>query len=191
MQVGNVLSLISGIIAGGLYGNIGLKIFYVNVVERYLRGPPLLTKRGRICWSVVVLVFWWVGFVIAAGIPQVQTLSGMVGAVANMQFTYSFPTGFTFLYLVQLDATTEDQPYRPNNTITRKDSWSDWSRWHRGLFGKKESRSIKLQLFKWLNFWMSMAALATAGLGIYGSGLSIAATFKTSAASSFTCAAPV
>lgn len=186
-----MLSLISGIIAGGLYGNIGLKIFYVNVVERYLRGPPLLTKRGRICWTVVVLVFWWVGFVIAAGIPQVQTLSGMVGAVANMQFTYSFPTGFTFLYLVQLDATTEDEPYRPRNAVTRKDSWASWSRWRRGLFGAEGSRNLKLQLFKWLNFWMSIAALATAGLGIYGSGLSIAATFKASAASSFTCAAPV
>lgn len=84
-------------IAGGLYGNVGLKILYVNVVERFFKGPPLISTRGRICWSAVVVVFWWTGFVIGAGIPQVQTLSGMVGAVTNMQFTYSFPTGFAFL----------------------------------------------------------------------------------------------
>ncbi|KAI9658671.1 MAG: hypothetical protein M1821_002231 [Bathelium mastoideum] len=187
--VGNVFNLISGMIAGGLYGNIGLKIFYVNVIEQYLKGPRLLTVSGRICWSVTVIVFWWVGFVIGAAIPQVQTLSGMVGAVTNMQFTYAFPTGFTFLYLVQLDATSEDYPYSPS-LAQRRDSWLSWSRWKRGLFGAAP-RSLFFQVFKWANFLLSLASLATAGLGIYGSGLSIAAAYKTSAASSFGCAAPV
>ncbi|KAL9080037.1 MAG: hypothetical protein Q9157_001121 [Trypethelium eluteriae] len=187
--VGNVLSLISTIIAGGLYGNIGLKIFYVNVIERFLKGPPLLTGRGRLCWSVTVAVFWWVGFVIGAAIPQVQTLSGMVGAVTNMQFTYAFPTGFTFLYLVQLDAASADEPYRPSSA-KRKDSWSSWNRWKRGLLGETPKPSF-LQIFKWVNFLLSITSLATAGLGIYGSGLSIAAAYKSSAASSFGCSAPV
>jgi hypothetical protein len=30
-----------------------------------------------------------------------------------MQFNYSFPSGFTFLYLVQLDATASDGGYEP------------------------------------------------------------------------------
>ena len=92
--VGNVLNLIATVIAGGLYGNIGklelfnikrlrliakgLKIAYVNIVERFFKGPALLTTRGRFCWTALVLVFWWIGFVIGAAIPQVQTLSGMV-----------------------------------------------------------------------------------------------------------------
>lgn len=63
-------------------------------------------------------------------------------------------------------------------------------------------------LFKWLNFILCLAALATAGLGeylsasrlsqtltvfvgIYGSGLSIRSAFETAAATSFGCAAPV
>ncbi|KAL9094302.1 MAG: hypothetical protein Q9165_003442 [Trypethelium subeluteriae] len=162
--VGNVFSLISTIIAGGLYGNIGLKIFYVNVIERFLKGPPLLTLRGRLCWSVTVAVFWWVGFVIGAAIPQVQTLSGMVGAVTNMQFTYAFPTGFTFLYLVQLDAASADEPYRPSSA-KRRDSWSSWNRWKRGLLGETPKPSF-LQIFKWANFLLSITSLATAGLGI-------------------------
>ena len=166
-------------------------MFYVNVIERYLRGPPLLSRSGRICWSLVVIVFWWVGFVIASAIPQVQTLSGMVGAVANMQFTYSFPTFFTFLYLVKLDATAEDAIYEPSKGAVRKDSWRDWSRWRRGLFGSGKPGKVWIQVFKWVNFWLAIAAFATAGLGIYGSGLSIAAAFKSSAATSFGCAAPV
>lgn len=189
--VGNVLNLISTIIAGGLYGNIGLKIFYVNVVERFLKGPSLLTARGRLFWSALVLIFWGMGFIIGAAIPQVQTLSGMVGAVTNMQFTYSFPTGFTFLYLVRLDATAEDQPYRPGQSPERLDNWGQWSRWKRGLFGSIGVKQRRLQLFKWMNFVVCIAALATSGLGIYGSGLSIAAAFDSSAATSFGCSAPV
>lgn len=105
-----------------------------------------------------------------------------------MQFTYSFPTGFTFLFLVQLDATAEDGLYQ--HAPHRIDSWQDWSRWKRGLLGSPKSSSL-LQLWKWVNFTICVAALATAGLGIYGSGLSIAAAFDSSAATSFGCAAPV
>ena len=186
--VSNILSLISGMIAGGLYGNIGLKIFYVNVIEDFFRGPPLLSGKGRVCWTTLVLVFWWVGFVIASAIPQIQTLSGMVGAVTNMQFTYSFPTGFAFLYLFQLDATSADEPYEPGSH-RRVDSWMHSSRWKRGFLGGRGRPG--LQIFKWVNFMLCLAALATAGLGIYGSGLSIKAAFNSAAATSFGCAAPV
>lgn len=72
----NALYLVSTMIAAGLYGNVGLKIFYVNVIEKLLRGPQLITLRGRFCWTALVFAFWWTGFVIAAAIPQVQTLSG-------------------------------------------------------------------------------------------------------------------
>jgi hypothetical protein len=97
-----------------------------------------------------------------------------------MQFTYSFPTGFTFLYLVQLDATTADNPYSPGSP-DRVDTWLQWSRWKRvrysrslprlreeilterlkGLFGG----SRLMLLFKWFNLLLCLAALATAGLG--------------------------
>jgi hypothetical protein len=164
--VGNVLALVATVIAGSLYGNIGkedepkrgraqshgnagLKIVYVNVIEDFFHGPPLLSRKGRFAWTTLVIVFWGVGFVIAAAIPQIQTLSGMgaclrwaakifclttelllVGAVTNMQFTYSFPFGFTFLYLVQLDATSDDGAYAPGSP-SRVDDWSQWSRWKR------------------------------------------------------------
>ena len=55
------MSLISGLIAGGLYGNIGLKIAYVNIVEDLLHGPPLLSPKGRYAWSALVVAFWSIG----------------------------------------------------------------------------------------------------------------------------------
>lgn len=51
-----------------------------------------------------------------------------------MQFTYSFPTGFTFLYLVQQDATADDGPYKPGAS-SRSDTWLEWSRWKRVSLG--------------------------------------------------------
>lgn len=46
--VGNVLALITGAIAAALYGNIGLKVLYINIVEGIFKGPPLMSKKGRL-----------------------------------------------------------------------------------------------------------------------------------------------
>lgn len=79
--VTNVIALITGAIAAGLYGNIGLKVIYINIVEGLLKGPPLMTSRGRVVWSGMVVLFWGLAFVIASAIPSVGTLSGLVAAV--------------------------------------------------------------------------------------------------------------
>ena len=50
-DVGNVIGLITGIIAAGLYGNIGIKVAYYNIIEGWFKGPSLLSKKGRIIWS--------------------------------------------------------------------------------------------------------------------------------------------
>jgi hypothetical protein len=50
-----------------------------------------------------------------------------------MQFTYSFPSGFTFLYLVQLDAISGDNIYHPG-LADRIDTWFNLSRWKRVRF---------------------------------------------------------
>ena len=38
--------MITGMIAACLYGNIGLKVAYINVVEDILKGPPLKAKKA-------------------------------------------------------------------------------------------------------------------------------------------------
>jgi hypothetical protein len=184
--LGNVLSLITGIIAAGLYGNIGIKIVYINIIEDWLRGPPLLSAKGRIIWIALVSIYWSLSFVIGAAIPQIQTIVGLIGAVAILQFTYTFPPLLRLGYDVITDAMAADAPYVPGKGASgRADTWSQWSRWKRGLFGGR-------WYFKLFNFIFFLGGVVMACLGMWGSGESIKAIFQLSGhATSFSCASPV
>ncbi|KAF8636277.1 hypothetical protein AX17_003668 [Amanita inopinata Kibby_2008] len=185
-SVGNVLSLVTGIIAAGLYGNIGIKVIYINIVEDWFHGPRLMSGKGRIVWTFMVLLYWAIAFIIGSAIPQIQTITGLIAAVAIMQFTYTFPPFLLFGYQVIRDAMSEDAPYHPSRgTSGRVDTWRDWSRWKRGLFGGQ-------WYFKWFNLAIALGGLATACLGMWGAGESIKAVFGfAGAATSFGCTAPV
>jgi len=184
--VGNTLSLVSGIIAAGLYGNIGIKVVYHNIIVDWFGGPPLMTTKGRYIWSTLVCFYWAVAFIIGSAIPQVQTINGLIGAAGIMQFTYTFPPMLRFGYDVISDAMAADKPYNPaTNQSNRVDTWKDWSRWKRGLFSGR-------WYFKLFNFCLAFAALAMAGLGLWAAGESVKATFAiSSAATSFSCKSPV
>jgi len=166
--VGNVLGLVTGIIAAGLYGNIGIKVAYYSIVEDMFNGPPLVSRAGRFIWTGMVLLYWALAFIVAAAIPQVQTISGLVAAVCIMQFTYTFPPALIWGFYFLKDG---------------RDSAGNIS-WKRGFFGGN-------WWFKWFNFLLALAALSMACLGMYGSGTAIAETFKVSQATSFGCLPPV
>lgn len=71
-------------------------------------------------------------YVIAGAIPQVQTINGLVSAVAVVQFSYTFPAFFMLGYNVITDAASEDRPHVPGTgSGGRIDTWRDWSRWKR------------------------------------------------------------
>ncbi|KIJ93769.1 hypothetical protein K443DRAFT_111538 [Laccaria amethystina LaAM-08-1] len=184
--VGNVLSLVTGIIAAGLYGNIGIKVVYINVVEDWMKGPRLMTFKGRVIWSLMVCGYWALAFVIGAAIPQIQTITGLIAAIAIMQFTYTFPPLLRLGYDVITDAMGSDELYSPGKGAScRIDTWRDWSRWKRGLFGGR-------WYFKLFNLGMALGGLVMACLGMWGAGESIKEVFANSAAAtSFGCKAPV
>ncbi|KAF8735056.1 hypothetical protein AX14_002816 [Amanita brunnescens Koide BX004] len=187
--VGNVLSLITGLIAAGLYGNIGIKVIYINVIEGWFNGPHYMTRKGRFIWSIFVSFYWSIAFVVGSAIPQVGTISALIGAIAVMQFSYTFPPFLLFGYSVITDAASEDHPHVPGSGGKgRIDTWRDWSRWQRGLFGGSWYHT----LFKYFNLSLGLAALATACLGMWGSGEAVKATFAIAgAATSFGCKGPV
>lgn len=173
--VGNALALITGIIAAGLYGNIGIKVAYYHVVEQWAQGPPLMSKRGRFLWTFMVIVYWALAFIIASAIPQVQTIAGLVAAVCIMQFTYTFPPLLLAGYYMRIDAQVNDPG----------DTWRQWSRWRRGLFSGKWH-------YKLFNIFLFLGSAAMACLGMYGSGKAIQETFAIAgAATSFGCKSPV
>ncbi|KAJ1026936.1 hypothetical protein NDA16_002229 [Ustilago loliicola] len=109
----NILAILSGTIAAALYGNVGLKVVYVNTVQTFLKGPALNTPRGRVIWASISVVYWALAFVIASSIPQVQTISGLIAAVAIMNFSYSFPFMLALLFCIRKDAMEGDTPFTP------------------------------------------------------------------------------
>ncbi|KAL5514736.1 hypothetical protein ACEPAG_2052 [Sanghuangporus baumii] len=202
--VGNVIALITGIIAAGLYGNIGIKVAYYHIVEQWFNGPPLMSRKGRIVWTFMVILYWSLAFIVGSAIPQVQTISGLVAAVCIMQFTYTFPPLFYALFHMQLDAARDDPG----------DSWRSASRWRRALFSSSSSFSSspfsssspssdtnvtkgtvppgRMVLYKLFNLVLFLGSLAMACLGMYGSGKAIQQTFASGgAATSFGCGSPV
>ncbi|GLB40303.1 putative amino acid transporter [Lyophyllum shimeji] len=184
--VGNALSLVTGIIAAGLYGNVGIKVAYTNIVEDWFDGPPLMSRKGRFIWSGMVILYWALAFIIGSAIPQVQTITGLIAAIAIMQFSYTFPLFLRVGYDVITDAMAADAAYAPGKGASgRVDSWNQWSRWRRGLFGGR-------WYVKLFNLLAGLAALAMACLGMWGAGESIKAAFANSAAAtSFGCNPPV
>lgn len=183
---GNAIGTYTGLVAAILYGNIAQKELYNLVVRGLFKGPALMSKKSWIWYTIGNVKIWVLAFVIGSAIPQVQTISGIIGAITILQFSFSFPFLLKFTFDVQVDAMKGDRPYVPG-TFGRKDgridTWSQWSRWRRGLFtGNVISKAIFLIL--------GLASLSMAGLGIYGSAESIVATFKVAAPSPFGCATP-
>ncbi|SPO24588.1 related to neutral amino acid permease [Ustilago trichophora] len=191
----NMLAILSGTIAAALYGNVGLKVIYVNTVQSFMKGPALNSPRGRVIWASISVVYWALAFVIASSIPQVQTISGLIAAIAIMNFSYSFPFMLALIFYIKRDAMEGDVPFAPGYSGQKQDTWGEWSRWKRGLFGGHyEILGVVIPgiVVKIVLLIVTLGSYVLSGLGMYGSGESIKETFASSAAAtSFGCAAPV
>lgn len=181
----NAIGLFTGLVAAGLYGNIGIKVIYQAIVIELFRGPDLSQRKAKFLWVPFVIAYWAIAFVVASGVPQINNISSLVSAVCIMQFSYSFPPLLHLGYMVQQDAMAADGPFDPvTNTANRIDTWRDWSRWKRGL--------MRQWYFKLFNLLLFLGGLATSGIGIYSSVTAIVAGFQQrGAATSFGCTAPI
>ncbi|KAF6239770.1 hypothetical protein HO173_002316 [Letharia columbiana] len=88
---GNVLAMVSALIAAALYGNIGVKVLYNNIAVEFFRAPPLTNKKGKLLWVAVIPIYWSIAFIIGAAIPDFSGFTAIISAVCTIQFTYSFP----------------------------------------------------------------------------------------------------
>jgi len=178
----NIMNIITGLIAAALYGNIGIKVAYIDVFQELLKAPPLTTKPGKILWVGLVPLYWAIAFVVCAAIPQFSFISGLVGAVCILQFTYTFPAILAFGYQIQKDAMTDEEHFNPQTGVYTKIDTGLRRLW----------RGYKVKwLLNTLNFVYFLGALTTAALGIYSSVLGLISAFNgSSAATSFGCASP-
>src|SRR3954462_15293307 len=88
----NAINVASAVIAALLYGNIGIKVVYQNVIQDLFNGPELTSKRGKILWVIIAPLYWILAYVVAAAVPNFTNISSLVAAVCILQFTYTFPT---------------------------------------------------------------------------------------------------
>lgn len=182
----NAISLSAGLIAAALYGNIGIKVIYNNILVEIFGFPQLTVTRGKYYFAISVLIYWSIAFVIGSAIPQFSNLSSLIAAVCIFQFTYTFPPFMILGYCMQLDATKGDGEFDINNPHAhRVDTWRDLSRWKRAFLTKNA-------FFNVWNFLLTLACLSCAILSAYSAVQSIVTAFHTSgSAPSFGCKSPL
>lgn len=131
----NSILIASTFVACVLYGNIGVKVFYENVLRAYFKAPSLLSNKGRLIWAVTVCCYWIIAWVIGSAIPNITALVTLVGAACILQFTYTFPPILLLGHWMQMDAMKADNPWTPGVEpgSNRIDTWKDKSRWIRGF----------------------------------------------------------
>lgn len=179
----NIMNIITGLIAAALYGNIGIKVAYVEVFQEIFGAPPLTSSKGKFLWMAVVPIYWALGFIVAAAIPQFSDVSGLVGALFILSFTYTFPAILALGFRVQKDAMTADESFDPvTGTYNKIDTGLP-----RLIRGFKQN-----WLWNGFNVFYALGAFVTTVLGVYSSVLGLITAFGGgSVATTFGCASPV
>jgi hypothetical protein len=181
--VTNAILLVASLIAATLYGNIGLKVIYIEVLQELFNAPPLTVSLGKWLWAVLTPIYWAIAFIIAAAIPQFAYVSGFIGALFILSFTYTLPALLAMGYWIKKDAMTEGEAFDP---ATKSYNFSDSGvkRWIRGY--------MKRPVFNTWNLVYMLGGLATTGLGVYSSVDGLIHGFEgKNAATSFGCSPPV
>ncbi|KAL8711779.1 MAG: hypothetical protein Q9225_007071 [Loekoesia sp. 1 TL-2023] len=178
----NSIALVSTLIAALLYGNIGIKVIYSNVFMDLFGFPSLAKKSGKLLWVAFVPIYWGLAFVVAAAIPSISNLSGLIAALCILQFSYTFPPFLMFFHCAQRDAIQEGEGFEASTGRTIRHD-QGISRWMRGL-----KKNAALNAF---NLFFFLGSLATAVLGIYSAIVGLIDAYATTAVSGFSCTNPV
>lgn len=178
----NSIALVSTLIAALLYGNIGIKVIYCNVFMDLFGFPSLAKKSGKLLWVAFVPIYWGLAFVVAAAIPSVSNLSGLIAALCILQFSYTFPPFLMLFHCAQRDAIQEGEGFEVSTGRTIRHD-QGVSRWMRGL-----RKNTALNAF---NLFFFLGSLATAVLGIYSAVKGLIDAYAKTAVSGFSCTNPI
>lgn len=101
-------------------------------------------------------IYWVLAFIVAAAVPNLQGLVGIIGALFALNFTYSFPVLAYLGYRVTDDAKLEGEGFDPYTGVTTRHD-SGFKRYARGYM-KGALVNIPVTIF-------IFAALACSGMG--------------------------
>jgi hypothetical protein len=161
---GNMISLIAALIAAGLYGNIGIKVLYNNVLVDIFHAPPLVARYGKIIYACIVPFWWATAYVIAAAIPDYFGFVAIISASCLLNLTYTLPPFFALGYDIQKHAMRVEhgEGFDPATGRVLREQ-STVKRWVRGFFSGGPFQVAK-------NIWhvlYVLASLSMCGLGMY------------------------
>ncbi|KAI1848050.1 hypothetical protein JX266_006163 [Neoarthrinium moseri] len=178
----NAITLFTNLISTGLYGNIGLKILYIEVLEPLCNFPALNSSSGRVRWSILSPVFWSVGFIVAGAIPQLAYVSSLAAALFTVMFTYSLPALAAIVFWSRKDAMMPNEQFDPTtDTFSFQDQ--GFQRYYRGFMQRPF-----LNIFNIIYF---LGGLVCCALGCYAAIFQLTTAFQNGVTTSFTCKSPV
>ncbi|KAI9744926.1 MAG: hypothetical protein M1818_001852 [Claussenomyces sp. TS43310] len=184
----NMISLLGALIAAGLYGNIGIKVFYNNILLDLFSAPPLNTKTGKIIYASMVPVWWSIAFVIAAAIPDYFGFVSVISASTLLNLTYTMPPFFALGFDIQKNALLGDQSegFNPaTGPAVRYESTT--KRWIRGFLS---GGAFQVAINVWHVIYF-LASLSMSGLGMYAAIQGLINAFKDNQLNSFSCQSPL
>jgi hypothetical protein len=167
-----------------MYMNIGMKTVYIEVFQEVFHFPEIVTKRGRWMWYLLGPIYWALAFVVAGAVPNLNGISGIVGALLILNFTYTFPAILMVGFMCQLGAELPGEGFDPHTGVTTRHD-TGMKRWVRGYM-----KNWALNTFYFTYF---LAGLACCGMGCWAAITGLIEIFGPggTVATSFGCAAPV
>jgi hypothetical protein len=167
-----------------LYFNIGMKTVYIEVFQQVFHFPEITSRKGKLLWYALGPIYWALAFVVAAAVPNLNGISGLVGALLILNFTYTFPALLYVGYRCQVDAALPGEGFDPSTRITTRHD-GGLKRWVRGFKKNWHINTLSVIYFLGGGVCSGMGAWAAiVGLiQIFGPGGTVA--------TSFGCAAPV
>ncbi|CZR69010.1 related to neutral amino acid permease [Phialocephala subalpina] len=185
---GNMISLVAALIAAGLYGNIGIKVMYNNILIDIFNAPPLVTTRGKVLYACIVPIWWAVAFVIAAAIPDYFGFVSVISASCLLNLTYTLPPFFALGYDIQRHAirTENGEGFDPATGQTIRNE-TTVQRWVRGFMS---GGPLQVGINCWHVIYF-LASLSMCGLGMYAAVQGMIDVFKNPQVNSFSCRSPL
>jgi len=185
---GNMITLIAALIAAGLYGNIGIKVLYNNILVDIFSVPPLTTKKGKIIYAAIVPVWWIIAFIIAAAIPDYFGFVSIISASMLLNLTYTLPPFFALGFDIQKNAlrTELGEGFDPaTGQVIRNETTVQ--RWVRGFLSGGPFQ-VAINVWHVIYFF---ASLSMCGLGMYAAIVGMINAFKNPELNSFSCRSPL
>lgn len=158
-------------------------MIYNNVLVEFFKAPPLNIRSGKSLWLAIVPIYWSIAYVIGAAIPDFSGFTAIVAATCILQFTYTFPPMLHLGFNIQRNAWRSEPGFDPATGDSRTTD-SGVRRWIRGFFGYR----WYLNTFNLLYF---LAALATAGLGIWAAVENLILIYSVPQLNAFGCTSPL